>query len=69
MIRQNKQKQSFIFLKKNILFPLYTVWSRQNISNNIKKQQEVIYITLITNVILRCYKLSNTTNNNWKKVK
>ena len=64
-----KTKTEFYIFEKNILFSHYTVWSREIISNNIKKQQEVIYITLITNVILRCWKLSDTTNNNWEKVK
>ena len=46
MIRQIKQKKN----ETNILFLHYTEWSSGIILNNIKKQQVVIYITLITNV-------------------
>ena len=54
MIRQIKQKE-WLKNKNKILYfwnilLRYTVWSREIISDNIKKQQVVIYITFIANV-------------------
>ena len=45
-----KIKTKFYIFETNILFLHYTVWWREIISTSIKKQQVVVYVTLITNV-------------------
>ena len=46
----HKIKTKFYIFETNILSLHYHVWSKEIILNNIKKQQVVIYITLITNI-------------------